>query len=116
MTDPATPTTSDNVSGCLWALASPLITGWVFMLAVGVVHGSWWPAVPTIGYLWAVVIPGMLRAVFIRWTPSAASLAANRVRRQRLRAARETRRQHQKLIVALGERAYDVMSRRGSRP
>lgn len=33
-----------------------LLRGWLFMLAVGVVHEHWMPQVPTIGYWWAVLI------------------------------------------------------------
>lgn len=36
--------------------------GWTLMLAVGVVHHEWWPAVPTIGYWWAVVLCLLLPA------------------------------------------------------
>jgi hypothetical protein len=41
-----------------------LLYGWLFMLAVGIVHGSWWHAVPTIGYWWAVLLVYLLRGVF----------------------------------------------------
>lgn len=43
---------------------SALLFGWLFMLAVGVVHHEWWPAVPTIGYWWAVLFTALMRAVF----------------------------------------------------
>lgn len=38
----------------LWPLAA-----WEVMVAIGVVHGSWWPQVPTIGY-WAALVITML--------------------------------------------------------
>jgi hypothetical protein len=37
-----------------------LISGWFFMLAVGVVHRDWWPAVPLIGYRGALPVAFML--------------------------------------------------------
>lgn len=43
-------------------MVAPL-RGWAFMLIVGLIHGSWWPQVPTIGYWPAVVIAGGLASV-----------------------------------------------------
>ena len=42
--------------------------GWFLMLAVGVAHHEWWPALPTIGYWWAVLLCWLLRASFGRVT------------------------------------------------
>lgn len=39
-----------------------LIDGWMFMLAVGLVHHEWAHAVPTVGFWWAVLIAGLLRS------------------------------------------------------
>jgi hypothetical protein len=38
------------------------LAGWWFMLGVGVIHHEWWPAVPTVGYWWSIVIVYLLRA------------------------------------------------------
>jgi formate/nitrite transporter FocA (FNT family) len=48
-------------------ITSALVTlshGWLFMLAVGIAHGEWVPALPTIGYGWALVLVALLRGVF----------------------------------------------------
>lgn len=37
------------------------LQGLYLMLAVGVVHHEWWPAVPTLGFWWAVLIVSLLR-------------------------------------------------------
>lgn len=39
-------------------------TGWMFMLAVGVIHHEWIHKLPTLGYWWSVIIAGLLRAAF----------------------------------------------------
>lgn len=33
-----------------------LLQGWLFMLAVGVIHAHWIPQVPTIGFWWSVLV------------------------------------------------------------
>lgn len=50
--------------GALTSAVFSLMNGWMLMLAVGVVHAHWWPAVPTIGYWWAVLIVWLLNGVF----------------------------------------------------
>lgn len=48
-------------------ITSALITlshGWLFMLAVGIAHAEWVPALPPIGYGWALVLVALLRGVF----------------------------------------------------
>lgn len=35
--------------------------GWALMLAVSVAHHAWWPAVPGIGYWWAVLLAFLIR-------------------------------------------------------
>lgn len=46
--------------GCFTALitavALALLRGWMFMLALGIAHNHWWPAIPTIGYWWSVLL------------------------------------------------------------
>lgn len=37
-----------------------LLRGWLFMLAVGVAHAEWLPALPTIGYGTSVLIVALL--------------------------------------------------------
>lgn len=39
-----------------------LLCGWMFMLAVDVIHSEWLPQVPTLGYWWAVLIAWLLRS------------------------------------------------------
>lgn len=49
------------------AFANTLLTmfgGMTFMFAVGVVHHEWWPAVPTIGYWWSVLLVYLIRSSF----------------------------------------------------
>lgn len=36
----------------------------LFMLAVGIAHAEWIPALPTIGYWWALLLVVLLRGVF----------------------------------------------------
>lgn len=53
------------ITGFLVALTS----GWMFMLAVGVIHDHWLPQVPTLGYWWAVLIAWLLSSALSR-TPT----------------------------------------------
>lgn len=41
-----------------------LLCGWLFMLAVGIAHHDWVPALPPIGYGTSVLILTLLRAAF----------------------------------------------------
>lgn len=43
-------------------VALPL--GWFFMLAVGIAHHDWWPAIPPIGFWWAVLLVFLVRPIF----------------------------------------------------
>lgn len=43
-----------------------LLNGWLLMLAVGVIHMHWIPALPTVGYWWAVLIVWLLAGTFSR--------------------------------------------------
>jgi hypothetical protein len=47
-----------------------LIGGWELMLAVGVAHAEWVPALPTIGYWWSVLLVYLLRGTFSVVRPS----------------------------------------------
>lgn len=38
------------------------LRGWFLMLTVAVAHAHWWPAIPTVGYWWAVLIMAILPA------------------------------------------------------
>lgn len=40
-----------------------LLEGWFFMLAVGIVHAQWFPAVPTLGFWSALAIRVLLLRV-----------------------------------------------------
>lgn len=53
-----------------------LMAGFWFMLAVGVIHHEWIPALPTLGYWWSVLIAYLLRVALIRATPPAKAKAA----------------------------------------
>lgn len=44
------------VSSLVTALLVDLLQGWLLMLAIGIAHDHWWPAIPTIGYWWAFLI------------------------------------------------------------
>jgi hypothetical protein len=41
-----------------------MMRGFWLMLAVGIVHHEWWPAIPTIGYWWSVLVVSLLCGVF----------------------------------------------------
>lgn len=61
-------TSRDKVHAFLTNIAYWFLQPWFFMLAVGVIHAEWWPAVPTIGYWWAWVILWLLNNSFGRYT------------------------------------------------
>ena len=42
-------------------VALSCLYGWCFMIAVALIHAHWIPAVPGIGYWWAVLISTFLR-------------------------------------------------------
>lgn len=48
------------LEGCVTALVTSLISGflkgWLFMLAVGIMHDHWVPGLPTIGFWWSVLL------------------------------------------------------------
>ena len=58
------------LEGCLVSLLTSilgaLIGGLCLMVAVGIAHAEWIPALPTIGYWWAVLLGALLRGVFSR--------------------------------------------------
>lgn len=58
---------SKAAQGCAtWLLVSTLdalLGGWMLMLAVGIAHAEWIPALPTIGYWWAVVLVALTRGL-----------------------------------------------------
>jgi hypothetical protein len=49
-----------NASNAVMAL----LGGWMLMIAVGVAHAHWVPALPTIGYWWAALIVWLLQGSF----------------------------------------------------
>ncbi len=61
---------NDRLNGCVYlAIVTPsnaLAQGWALMLAVGIIHSEWIPALPTIGYWWAVLIVFLLSGSFSR--------------------------------------------------
>jgi|KBSSwiStaDraftv2_1062776.scaffolds.fasta_scaffold01170_32 hypothetical protein len=56
------------VEGCITRLIISALTfllrGFWLMLAVGIIHAEWWPALPTVGYWWSVLIVSLLPGVF----------------------------------------------------
>lgn len=52
------------LSGCFTALVTSglmgFLKGWLFMLAVAVMHDHWVPQLPTIGYWWACAVMWLL--------------------------------------------------------
>lgn len=52
------------ITRLLVSAVTSFIGGWEFMLAVGIMHRQWWPALPTIGYWWAVLVVVLLRGTF----------------------------------------------------
>lgn len=59
------------VTRLLAASMITLIGGWELMLAVGLAHAEWVPALPTIGYWWAVLLILLLRGTFSATRPVA---------------------------------------------
>lgn len=53
----------------LKVVLNSLMAGLWFMLAVGVIHHEWIPALPTIGYWWAVLVAYLLRVALTRAQP-----------------------------------------------
>ncbi|GAA0738543.1 hypothetical protein Drose_04455 [Dactylosporangium roseum] len=52
------------LQGCITGLITfallSLLKGWLFMLFLDVAHAHWWPAIPTIGYWWSVLLMVLL--------------------------------------------------------
>lgn len=46
----------------LTGFLTALLNGWLFMLAVGVIHDHWLPRVGPVGYWWSVLICWLLRS------------------------------------------------------
>lgn len=47
-----------------WVLFTGAVSGWAFMIAVGVAHAEWVPIVPTIGFGAAWIIMSLLSLAF----------------------------------------------------
>jgi len=58
------------IVGMLASMVCAFSDGWMLMLAVGIAHAEWVPALPTIGYWWAVLIVYLLRGVFSKIAPA----------------------------------------------
>jgi hypothetical protein len=54
-------TASDRIIRLVVSCLTTLSGGWLFMLAVGVIHGEWISACPTIGFWWAVLLGSLIR-------------------------------------------------------
>ncbi len=53
-----------NVAKLIVQALLTMLQGWVFMLAISVIHKYWIDALPTIGYLWAVVVVATFKSAF----------------------------------------------------
>lgn len=42
------------------------VNGWLFMLAVDLVHNEWIHSLPTIGYWWAVLLVWLIKGLFCK--------------------------------------------------
>lgn len=51
-----------SLVGLLVLVLTSMVFGLFLMLAVGVVHHEWVPSCPTIGYWWACLLAGLIRA------------------------------------------------------
>ena len=56
------------VVGVVSSVIEAFLGGWLLMLAVGIAHTYWLPALPTVGYWTSVVLVVLLRGVFSRPT------------------------------------------------
>jgi hypothetical protein len=55
-------TKTERVLRFLLSLLLSVYGGWMFMLAVGIVHHEWIPACPTIGFWWSVLLASLIRS------------------------------------------------------
>jgi len=64
----------EAIEGCISSLIIAAFTnlfyGWLLKLAIGIAHDHWWPAIPTIGYWWAVLIVVVTPGVFTSPRPA----------------------------------------------
>lgn len=58
------------ITGLITQTVAVLAGGFWLMLAADVIHKHWIPALPTVGYWWAVLVVMLLKGVFSN-TPSA---------------------------------------------
>lgn len=61
---------ADLITAYVTGAISALVNGWFLMLTVGLAHDEWVPALPTIGYWWAVLLAYLLQGVFSCVAPS----------------------------------------------
>jgi len=52
------------ITNQIFAALMSLLDGLWLMLAVGIAHAEWIPALPTIGYWWSVLLVALLRGCF----------------------------------------------------
>lgn len=52
------------VTSLVTSAVACLLDGFWLMLAVGIIHADWIPALPTVGYWTAVVVVALLRGTF----------------------------------------------------
>lgn len=46
------------------------LVAWALMLTVGILHGSWWPVIPTIGFWPSVAVSFLVGLLRIRFNHS----------------------------------------------
>jgi len=61
---------SSIISGTIIDVITSLAGGFELMLAVGIIHAEWIPALPTVGYWWACLVVLLLRGTFSRTQPA----------------------------------------------
>lgn len=62
-------TKADFIGALIAGIIAALLGGWMFMLAVGIVHHEWIRACPTIGFNWSVALAALVRgALFLNTT------------------------------------------------
>lgn len=55
------------ISTAVVTASQTLIAAFSFMLMIGVVHGSWLPDVPTIGFGTSILLAGLATAILTSW-------------------------------------------------
>jgi hypothetical protein len=70
------PSTASRVGYFLSHWLMTVQGGWLFMLAVGIVHHEWIPACPTIGFWWSLLL-----VILLKWTFAGGSTVSDMTNR-----------------------------------